>query len=111
MQSIVFGQESGVVVMPTGSGKSLLFMLPAYLASEIGRFYILVVPINALIDDLEERLTEKQIRYKLFEEGLSVDNALDYGLIIVHLDKACHDSFSKFVQSAMLRNSVSAIFF
>jgi superfamily II DNA helicase RecQ len=46
MQAIQRGESPIVVVMPTGSGKSMLFMLPAFV--QVGRVSIIVVPLKAL---------------------------------------------------------------
>lgn len=47
-----------IIVLPTGGGKSILFMLPSTLQSEEGRVSIVVVPFVALIDDLVTRARE-----------------------------------------------------
>jgi superfamily II DNA helicase RecQ len=60
LRAIVFGDEAFVLaIMPTGGGKSLLFMLPA-VASKSG-VTIVIVPIVALRQDMYERASEKGI--------------------------------------------------
>jgi superfamily II DNA helicase RecQ len=50
-----------IVVLPTGGGKSIFFLLPSKLASERGGVSIVVVPFVALIDDLVTRAREAGI--------------------------------------------------
>ncbi|KAL7940041.1 hypothetical protein V8C42DRAFT_349789 [Trichoderma barbatum] len=47
-----------ILVLPTGAGKSIFFMLPATLACDEGGVSIVVVPFIALIDDLVARARE-----------------------------------------------------
>lgn len=47
------GDTCGICVLPTGAGKSILFMLPAVLRE--GGSSIVIVPFVALIDDLVDR--------------------------------------------------------
>jgi len=47
------GRESLIVVLPTGGGKSVLFILPG-LIKEAG-ISIVVVPFTVLMDDLVDR--------------------------------------------------------
>ncbi len=63
MQRIMAMKDGDVliVVLPTGGGKSIFFMLPSRLASERGGVSIVVVPFVALIDDLVTRAKEAGI--------------------------------------------------
>jgi superfamily II DNA helicase RecQ len=54
IQSIQAGHSRVVVVMPTGGGKSMLFMLPAWVAQR-GGLTVVVVPLTALRTDLQQR--------------------------------------------------------
>ena len=60
MRAIQQGESPIVVVMPTGSGKSVLFMLPAFV--QVGRVTIVVVPLKALRTDMVVRCREANIR-------------------------------------------------
>ena len=53
IQSIVQRQSPIIAVMPTGAGKSLLFMLPAWMSR--GGTTIVVIPLVALRADLQQR--------------------------------------------------------
>ena len=59
IHTVVEGQTPLVIVLPTGGGKSLLFIVPAYL-DEVG-VTIVVVPFRALINDLVKRITDRSI--------------------------------------------------
>jgi superfamily II DNA helicase RecQ len=52
--------------MPTGGGKSLLFMLPAYMEEKIT---IVVVPFVALLEDLRRRLGALDMAYAVWENN------------------------------------------
>jgi superfamily II DNA helicase RecQ len=47
--------EALIVVLPTGGGKSIFFMLPSMMESERGGVSVVVVPFVALIDDIVRR--------------------------------------------------------
>lgn len=59
MYAVVRGQTPLVIVLPTGGGKSLLFMVPACLDGN--GVTIVVVPYRALIDDLADRIRKSGI--------------------------------------------------
>ncbi|KAL5430422.1 hypothetical protein PMIN07_012600 [Paraphaeosphaeria minitans] len=59
MFAMVNGQTPLVVVLPTGGGKSLLFMVPACL-NHAG-VTVVVVPFRALIEDLATRIRARGI--------------------------------------------------
>jgi superfamily II DNA helicase RecQ len=56
IDAIVAGKSPVVAVMPTGAGKSLLFMLPAW--AEQGGTTVVVVPLIALREDMMRRCTK-----------------------------------------------------
>jgi superfamily II DNA helicase RecQ len=56
IDAIVAGKSPVVAVMPTGAGKSLLFMLPAW--AEQGGTTVVVVPLIALRGDMMRRCTK-----------------------------------------------------
>ena len=67
MHAVVEGQTPLVVVLPTGGGKSLLFIVPAYLDG-VG-VTIVVVPFRALINDLVKRITDSGIDCEEWKPG------------------------------------------
>jgi hypothetical protein len=54
IHAVIDGQTPLVVILPTGGGKSLLFMVPAYL--DATGVTIVVVPYRALDDNLVDRI-------------------------------------------------------
>lgn len=61
---IVLGRRDGVVVLPTGSGKTLCYTLPAQLLADIDEGYVLVVsPLLALMAD-QVRREEGAVRFQ-----------------------------------------------
>jgi superfamily II DNA helicase RecQ len=61
MAAILARQTPLVVILPTGGGKSLLFMAPTYL-DDTG-VTIVVVPFHALVDNLLQQLSQTGIDY------------------------------------------------
>src|SRR5579859_5374457 len=59
LRAVLEGESPLVVILPTGGGKSLLFMLPAWL--EGARTTIVVSPFVALANDTERRCKEAGI--------------------------------------------------
>ena len=59
MHAVIDGQTPLVVVLPTGGGKSLLFMVPAYL--DATGVTVVVVPYRALADNLVDRIKKSGI--------------------------------------------------
>ncbi|KAG9378478.1 RecQ Superfamily II DNA helicase [Pyrenophora tritici-repentis] len=60
IKAITAGESPVVAVMPTGAGKSLLFMLPAW--AEQGGTTVVVVPLIALRGDMAQRC--KKLGYR-----------------------------------------------
>ena len=61
IQAIQDGNSPVVAIMPTGSGKSVLFMLSAW--AEAGGVTVVVVLLNGLREDMVFRCKKFRIRY------------------------------------------------
>jgi superfamily II DNA helicase RecQ len=61
IEAIIAGESPVVAVMPTGAGKSMLFMLPAW--AEQGSTTVVVVPLIALQGDIHRRCQKLGIPY------------------------------------------------
>jgi superfamily II DNA helicase RecQ len=92
MQAIQEGRSPIVVVMPTGAGKSVLFMLPAFV--QIGGVTIVVVPLKALRTDMMVRCGALSIRCAVWEQDRTVDGA---SIVLVTPEKAVSPEFGTFV--------------
>ncbi|KAF1955455.1 hypothetical protein CC80DRAFT_549137 [Byssothecium circinans] len=67
VHAVVAGQTPLVVVLPTGRGKSLLFMVPACLDNP--GVTVVVVPYRALIEDLVRRIRDSGIDCMEWKHG------------------------------------------
>ncbi|KAI6957743.1 hypothetical protein KC332_g17517 [Hortaea werneckii] len=92
MQAVQQGENSVVVVMPTGSGKSILFMLPAFVQS--GGVTIVVVPLKSLRADMMDRCSAVNIGCAVWSRGQAVDGA---SIVLVTPEKALSPEFGTFV--------------
>lgn len=64
--------EEALVIMPTGSGKSLCYQLPAAYYQEIGRGLVLVIsPLIALMEDQVRQAQKRGIKARSIHSGLS----------------------------------------
>jgi superfamily II DNA helicase RecQ len=93
MHAIQQGESPIVVVMRTGSGKSVLFMLPAFVQVG-GGLTIVVVPLKALRADMVVRCREVNIRCAVWEHGYTVDGA---SIVLVTPEKAVSLAFGTFI--------------
>ncbi|KAL4777905.1 P-loop containing nucleoside triphosphate hydrolase protein [Aspergillus varians] len=73
MQAIQDGASPILIVMPTGSGKSMLFMLPAFIATR--GYTIIVVPLLALRSDLQQQCQQLGIQCMSWESRMLPDKA------------------------------------
>ena len=92
MYAIQQGESPIVVVMPTGAGKSVLFMLPAFV--QVGGVSIVVVPLKALRADMVVRCRKVNIRCAVWEHGQAVDRA---SIVLVMPEKAVSPAFGTFI--------------
>lgn len=104
------GAESLIVVLPTGGGKSVLFMLPALLTTDTT---IVVVPFTALMDDLVERACESgvdciQWRAESHEEGEVATRVAQ--LVVVSADVVNRSKFTRYVEGLRSRGVLGRIF-
>jgi superfamily II DNA helicase RecQ len=81
-----------VAVMPTGAGKSLLFMLPAF--AEQGGTTIVVVPLIALRDHMKRRCTKLGILYVDWESCRPPDAA---AVVLITPESAVGEAFATFL--------------
>jgi superfamily II DNA helicase RecQ len=92
IQAIVAGESPVVAVMPTGAGKSMLFMLPAW--AEQGGTSIVVVPLIALRGDMMRRCKRLGITCAAWESRHPADGA---AVVLVTPESAVSEGFATFL--------------
>lgn len=92
IQAIVAGESPIVAVMPTGAGKSLLFMLPAW--AEQGGTTIVVVPLIALREDMKRRCRKLGISCAEWQGRRPPDAA---AIVLVTPESAVSEDFATFI--------------
>lgn len=123
MTKIVGLQDNGVrselliVVLPTGGGKSVFFMLPAVLdeggSPQGGSTSIAVVPFAALLRDMEARAREMGVDclwWRTGEHGERTERQRDARLVLGSADVAVSVEFMAYVQSIRSRGRLGRIF-
>jgi hypothetical protein len=91
MQAIQHGVSPVVVVMPTGGGKSMLFMLPAWVS---GGLTVVVVPLIALRGDLKARCAGAGISCVEWESRRPPDEA---AIVLVTPESSLSEDFMTFL--------------
>lgn len=90
VSEVMRGHGDLLVVLPTGGGKSLVFMLPAFL--EKGATTVVVVPLVALMSDIRKRAKEKHIDCEVWSH--QSDFAIKVpSLILVAIENAVSQKF------------------
>ena len=92
IQAITAGASPVVVVMPTGAGKSMLFMLPAWI--EQGGTTVVVVPLIALRGDMMRRCKGLGISCAEWEGRRPPDAA---AIVLVTPESAVSEGFMTFL--------------
>ncbi|KAL8760967.1 MAG: hypothetical protein Q9194_007743, partial [Teloschistes cf. exilis] len=92
VESIIAGQERILDIMPTGEGKSLLFMLAAFCGS--GRVTVVVVPLIALLQDFHRRYQEVGINCREWNRRSPPDEAQ---IVLVTRESAGSDDFMRYM--------------
>lgn len=92
MQAIQEGVSPVVGVMPTVAGKSVLFMMPAFV--QVGGVTIVVVPLKALRADMVVRCGGVSTRRTVWEQDSAVDGA---SIVLVTPEKAASPAFGTFI--------------
>jgi superfamily II DNA helicase RecQ len=93
LRSIQHGESPIVAVMPTGGGKSLLFMLPAWVSR--GGLTIVVLPLVALRWDMQRRCQELGIPCAAWDRQLPPDGA---SIVLVTPESVPSHEFRRFME-------------
>ncbi|KAG9379178.1 RecQ Superfamily II DNA helicase [Pyrenophora tritici-repentis] len=92
IKAITAGESPVVAVMPTGAGKSLLFMLPAW--AEQGGTTVVVVPLIALRGDMAQRCKKLGISCVEWQSRRPPDAA---AVVLVTPESAVGEEFATFL--------------
>ncbi|KAI2479924.1 telomere-linked helicase 1 [Pyrenophora tritici-repentis] len=92
IKAITAGESPVVAVMPTGAGKSLLFMLPAW--AEQGGTTVVVVPLIALRGDMAQRCKKLGISCVEWQSRRLPDAA---AVVLVTPESAVGEEFATFL--------------
>ena len=103
LTTIMSWTEQVVVVLPTGGGKSLLFMLPCTLPD--AGITILVVPLVALRADLLRRLRELRIDHMEWLPGEKRESEL----VLVTAEAASTGDFLKYARTLIAQQKLDRI--
>jgi superfamily II DNA/RNA helicase len=95
LQDILSGASPVVVILPTGGGKSLLFMVPACMEAEEGGVSVVVVPFRALVDDLLQRLDKARVLSIEWHLGVTSTAAV----VVVSADVASGPTFMTYARA------------
>ena len=93
---VALGSRDCLIVMPTGSGKTLTYALPTWIESKGGplrKATVVVVPLISLTADLLRRFESSGIRAQEWAE----DEESDASMILVSVEKAVTDSFMEYL--------------
>lgn len=103
LEMIMSGREQVVAVLPTGSGKSLLFMLPCTLPG--AQVTILIVPLVSLRGDLLRRMHGLGIDHLEWTPG----ERREVVLVIVSTEAASTKDFVKYARGLIARQKLDRI--
>ena len=92
IQAVMQGRSPILVIMGTGAGKSLVFMLPAFCSS--GGTSIVVVPLVSLQGDLKRRCDESGISCSIWRSGRATEAA---SIVLVTPETALTKGFRDFI--------------
>ncbi|KAK3078742.1 hypothetical protein LTS18_006726, partial [Coniosporium uncinatum] len=102
--AIVHGRNAIVGVMPTGAGKSLLFMLPAWM--EQGGTTVVVVPLVALRGDMKRRCNEMGTSCEEWDARRQPDGA---AIVFVTPESAVKAEFATFLNRLRMTQQLDRI--
>jgi superfamily II DNA helicase RecQ len=105
LDAIVSGQPRIVVVMRTGGGKSLLFMLPA--AASRDGVTIVVMPKIMLQEDMADRCRKDGIRCAIWSDGRAPP--YDAQIVFVIAESAVSQSFADYINAKMLNQQLERV--
>ncbi|KAI8648068.1 hypothetical protein NCS56_01538300 [Fusarium sp. Ph1] len=118
MQLGQIGTRGDVLIsmLPTGGGKSILFLLPAFLEDEAGPggpVSIVVVPFVLLVDDIMRRARRLGIdcmEWRSSAESGSHGRQRDARLVVVGAEVAVGEGFTTYIENIRSRGLLGRVF-
>lgn len=107
LSRVLEGKDHQLVVLPTGEGKSLLWLLPAT-KSWVGKVVIAVIPFVALRLDLEERCRQKAIPHSHWPPKKGQRPA-NQGVVFTSVEQATSVEFASFALDLHARKLLACI--
>jgi superfamily II DNA helicase RecQ len=103
LKAVLDGESPLVVILPTGGGKSLLFMLPAWL--EGARTTVVISPFVALANDTEKRCKEARIDCIQWRDGLRRRTKV----VVVSAESAVSPEFMHYMTELYLSHQLDRV--
>ena len=94
VQLAMQSSEDILVILPTGAGKSVVFMAPAW--AEKGKTTVVIVPFVALIDEMEERCKELDLSCYIWGDSGTAPMAMAQ-VVLVSVHNAITPEFQQFL--------------
>jgi superfamily II DNA helicase RecQ len=101
--TVLSGAEQVVAILPTGAGKSMLFLLPCTLPG--AGVTIVIVPLVSLRADLLRRIGKLGIEHLVWAEG----EQRDAPLVLVSTEAACTKAFLTYAQRLVTAQALDRI--
>ena len=95
VEAIAARHAEVIIVLPTGAGKSLTFMIPPLLPQ--AGTTVVVVPLVALKQDIVRRCWDAQIDYGLWDAHGDPDRFVGCPLLFVSVEQAVREPFRRFL--------------
>lgn len=101
-----------LVVLPTGAGKSLIFLIPMLIgrSTEDVGVNILIVPYNIMKEDMRRRCFLSSLDAELYHPEMSIEEARKLNCIICVADTAGDDRFHVLLKSLCRLGSLRRIY-
>ncbi|KAF8124465.1 hypothetical protein EV363DRAFT_1178010, partial [Boletus edulis] len=105
MKAVLQRETDIVAILPTGGGKSMLGIIPSLIEHDM--ITILVLPLNSLIMDYEQRLKTMAVPYQIYESHK--DLSTSHNLVLVSADKSLTTHWRSMLADLGRRKTIARI--
>ncbi|KAG1749176.1 P-loop containing nucleoside triphosphate hydrolase protein [Suillus occidentalis] len=95
-----------IIVLGTGEGKTLLYMMPAVSVAEKNLASVVIVPLKALLDELRARFEDKGLLTLTWSPGIKTYNART---IFVSVEQLECPSFFDYLREGVQKGALSRV--